>query len=131
MPPASHVAIDGPVASGKSTVAKRVAERLGFLYLDTGAMYRALAVAALQAPVDPADMTAFRASQMTDEILRDALDAFERSARFYGAADGAQSFREREARQSVNTALATLSREQAFRLAADQLLASVRLDVAD
>jgi cytidylate kinase len=55
MPLASHVAIDGPVASGKSTVAKRVAERLGYLYLDTGAMYRALAFAALDASVDPLD----------------------------------------------------------------------------
>ena len=41
------IAIDGPAGSGKSTVAKLVAERLGFHYLDTGAMYRAVAVAAL------------------------------------------------------------------------------------
>ena len=36
------VAIDGPAGAGKSTVARRLAERLGFHYLDTGAMYRAL-----------------------------------------------------------------------------------------
>ena len=36
------VAIDGPTGSGKSTVARRVAGRLGYLYLDTGAMYRAV-----------------------------------------------------------------------------------------
>jgi cytidylate kinase len=36
------VAIDGPAGAGKSTVARRLAERLGFRYLDTGAMYRAL-----------------------------------------------------------------------------------------
>jgi cytidylate kinase len=42
-----HVAIDGPAASGKTTVARRVASRLGILYLDTGAMYRALAYLAL------------------------------------------------------------------------------------
>jgi len=36
------VAIDGPAGAGKSTVAQRLAERLGFRYLDTGAMYRAL-----------------------------------------------------------------------------------------
>jgi len=42
------IAIDGPVASGKSTVARRVAELLGYLYLDSGAMYRALALAALR-----------------------------------------------------------------------------------
>ncbi len=39
------VAIDGPAGSGKSTTARRVAEKLGFLYLDTGAMYRAVALA--------------------------------------------------------------------------------------
>jgi cytidylate kinase len=45
------VAIDGPAASGKSTVAKALAERLGFHYLDTGAMYRAVAWRALEAGV--------------------------------------------------------------------------------
>ena len=49
------VAIDGPVASGKSTVARRVARRLGYLYLDTGAMYRAVTCAFLAAGVDPGD----------------------------------------------------------------------------
>jgi CMP/dCMP kinase len=42
------VAIDGPAGAGKSTVARRLAERLGFRYLDTGAMYRALTWLALQ-----------------------------------------------------------------------------------
>lgn len=49
------IAIDGPAGSGKSTVAKLVAERLGFHYLDTGAMYRAVAYRALQSGIDPAD----------------------------------------------------------------------------
>lgn len=42
------IAIDGPAGAGKSTVAKSVAKRLGFLYIDTGAMYRALTLAALE-----------------------------------------------------------------------------------
>jgi cytidylate kinase len=42
------IAVDGPVGSGKSTVARRVAELLGYTYLDSGAMYRALALKALQ-----------------------------------------------------------------------------------
>ena len=42
------VAIDGPAGAGKSTVARALAERLGFRYLDTGAMYRALTWLALQ-----------------------------------------------------------------------------------
>jgi cytidylate kinase len=49
------VALDGPSGTGKSTVARRVAERLGARYLDTGAMYRAATVAVLQAGVDLAD----------------------------------------------------------------------------
>lgn len=52
------VAIDGPAGSGKSTVARRVAERLGLAYLDTGAMYRSVAFAALQRSIDPADAKA-------------------------------------------------------------------------
>lgn len=47
------VAIDGPAASGKSTTARQVARRLGFLYLDTGAMYRAVALAFLEAGHSP------------------------------------------------------------------------------
>jgi cytidylate kinase len=49
------VAIDGPMGSGKSTVAREVARRLGFQYVDTGAMYRALAVAAIRRGVAPTD----------------------------------------------------------------------------
>ena len=49
------IAIDGPAGSGKSTVARRLAERLGLEYLDTGAMYRAVAFAALRRGIDPAD----------------------------------------------------------------------------
>ncbi len=47
------VTIDGPAGSGKSTTARAAAERLGFVYLDTGAMYRAVALAFLRADVDP------------------------------------------------------------------------------
>lgn len=46
------VAIDGPAGAGKSTVARRLAERLGFRYLDTGAMYRALTWLAMQRGLD-------------------------------------------------------------------------------
>lgn len=50
------IAIDGPAGAGKSTIARRLAERLGCLYIDTGAMYRAVALWALRAGVDLADM---------------------------------------------------------------------------
>jgi CMP/dCMP kinase len=49
------IAIDGPAGSGKSTVARALAERLGLEYLDTGAMYRSVAFAALRGDLDPGD----------------------------------------------------------------------------
>lgn len=49
------VAIDGPAGSGKSTVAKLIAKRLNLLYIDTGAMYRALTLAALNKNISPSD----------------------------------------------------------------------------
>jgi len=52
------IAIDGPAGSGKSTTARAVAERLGYLYLDTGAMYRALTHKALKAGIDLKDSKA-------------------------------------------------------------------------
>jgi cytidylate kinase len=59
MPP-STIAIDGPVASGKSSIGKRLAERLGYLFFDTGIMYRAVTYLALRdlgSAADPAAVT--------------------------------------------------------------------------
>ena len=50
------VAIDGPAGAGKSTIAKRVAEKLGYVYINTGAMYRAVALWALRLGTDLTDM---------------------------------------------------------------------------
>lgn len=50
-----RIAIDGPAGAGKSTIAKRIARELGIHYLDTGAMYRAVALQVLNENVDPAD----------------------------------------------------------------------------
>ena len=75
------IAIDGPAGSGKSTVARAVAARLGMPYLDTGAMYRAVAFAAMRRGVDPEDaadvakLTADLALQVTDRVLVDGVDA--------------------------------------------------------
>ena len=52
------IAIDGPVGAGKSTISDAVASRLGILHLDTGAMYRAVGLCALQAGIDPRDADA-------------------------------------------------------------------------
>jgi len=53
MAPSKVIAIDGPAAAGKSTVAQMVAEKLGYVYIDTGAMYRAVTLKALKLGIDP------------------------------------------------------------------------------
>ncbi len=52
------IAIDGPAGAGKSTISKAVAERLGYVYIDTGAMYRCVGLRALNSGVDPSDAEA-------------------------------------------------------------------------
>ncbi len=53
--PAKIITVDGPAASGKTTIGRKLAERLGYLFFDTGVMYRAVALAAYQTGVNPAD----------------------------------------------------------------------------
>jgi cytidylate kinase len=65
------IAIDGPAGAGKSTVARRVAAALGFTYLDSGAMYRSVALAALRAGVDLDDPAAVAAVARGLEIAFD------------------------------------------------------------
>jgi cytidylate kinase len=62
------VAIDGPAGAGKSTVAKRVAQALGFVLLDTGALYRAVALAAKRGGVDVKDPD--RAGALAEDLAR-------------------------------------------------------------
>lgn len=53
-----NIAIDGPAGAGKSTVARQLAKEMGYIYVDTGAMYRAMALCALRAGIQPADEAA-------------------------------------------------------------------------
>jgi cytidylate kinase len=62
------IAIDGPAGSGKSTVARGLAERLGFRYLDTGAMYRALTWVALEDGVDLDDGPALETLALANPV---------------------------------------------------------------
>ena len=55
------VAIDGPAGAGKSTLARQLARDLGYIYVDTGAMYRAVGLYALRAGIDPADQAGVEA----------------------------------------------------------------------
>ena len=75
------VAIDGPAGAGKSTVARAVAQALGFTYLDTGAMYRCVALARLRDPqADPAAL----AIDVGERVTLDGEDVTERDPRARG-----------------------------------------------
>lgn len=94
------VAIDGPAGAGKSSIARRLAERLGFQFLDTGAMYRAVALAALRTGLGPADGSELarladrlniemrhERTLLDGEDVSDAIRTSEVSAAVYQAAD--------------------------------------------
>jgi CMP/dCMP kinase len=66
---AGIIALDGPAASGKTTIGRMLAARLGYLFFDTGVMYRAVALAAYQNGVDPADEAAV--SALAEQIAID------------------------------------------------------------
>ena len=79
--PLRVIAIDGPAGSGKSTVARAVAERLRLPYLDTGAMYRAVAFAAMRRGIDPedavpvADLASHVHLEVGETVAVDGVDA--------------------------------------------------------
>lgn len=79
--PVRVIAIDGPAGSGKSTVARQVASRLGLDYLDTGAMYRAVAFEAIRRGIDPddaptvAELARQMELQVDDRVLVNGTDA--------------------------------------------------------
>ena len=68
------VAIDGPAGAGKSSVARAVADRLGFTYLDSGAMYRAVALAALERGHEPAEIADSLRLELADGVRVDGED---------------------------------------------------------
>jgi CMP/dCMP kinase len=72
------IAIDGPAGAGKSTVARAVADRLGYTYLDTGAMYRGVALLMLENGGDPAEIAEGATIELGDRVIlngRDVTDA--------------------------------------------------------
>ncbi|HEX7095871.1 MAG TPA: (d)CMP kinase [Acidimicrobiales bacterium] len=94
------IAIDGPAGSGKSTVAKELARRLNVDYLDTGAMYRAIAFAALSRGVDPED------AERVADIARNAeIEVDERGVRIDGV-DATVEIRGPEVTRSVSVVAA-------------------------
>ncbi len=69
------IAIDGPAGAGKSTVAKMIAQKLGFLYIDTGAMYRALTLKALDE-----GLRTYRRTHESGGTIRDLASALNTAA---------------------------------------------------
>lgn len=71
------VAIDGPAGAGKSTVARAAAEALRFTYLDSGAMYRAVALSVIETGERPADRAAALHIELGDRVMADGRDVTE------------------------------------------------------
>jgi len=71
------VAIDGPAGVGKSSTARAVAQRLRFTYLDSGAMYRCVALASLERDADPAEVAKEIRIELGERILLDGRDVSE------------------------------------------------------
>ena len=68
------IAIDGPAGAGKSTVARAVADALGFTYLDTGSMYRCVALASLRSGAPPAEVASRIEISPGERVLLDGED---------------------------------------------------------
>lgn len=77
------IAIDGPSGAGKSTLAKRLAKQLGFIYLDTGAMYRALALKVLREGIDLSDD-----ALLAEVVISTDIDLRENAGRLEVLLDG-------------------------------------------
>jgi CMP/dCMP kinase len=106
------IAIDGPAGSGKSSVARLVAKMLGYLYLDSGAMYRALALKALQQHIALSDEAALAAlARMTHIELQPSTEEQERGGAknrvFLDGLEVTQAIRTEEVAQAASR-LATL-----------------------
>ncbi len=71
------IAIDGPAGAGKSTVARAAAERLGFTYLDSGAMYRCVALAVSESGGEPAAVAEAARIELGERVLLDGRDVTE------------------------------------------------------
>lgn len=90
MPEAPVIAVDGPTASGKGTIAERVAAALGWRYLDSGALYRIVALGALRAGIDAADGPALAA------LARGLAPRFEGRRILVGGEDVTEAIRAEE-----------------------------------
>lgn len=91
------VAIDGPAAAGKSTIAKKVAEALNFTYIDTGAMYRAVTNAVIEKGLDPKNE-----AQSVTVLPNMSIDLLEDGRVFYNGEDVTRKIREQPVSDNVS-----------------------------
>lgn len=106
-----QVAIDGPASAGKSTVAKLVAQKFGYIYCDTGAMYRAVTLAALQQKIDLNDQVKVAAIA---ENLPLRFEAGDPQQVWLGDQNVTQLIRTNEVAQNVSTVAAIPAVRQAM-----------------
>ena len=119
------IALDGPSGTGKSTVARRLARRLGFRYLDTGAMYRAVTWAVLRDGVDPEDPVA-----VTDLARRTRVDVSTDPDRPHVSVDGRpvdREIRSREVTVAVSPVSATPGVREVLVAAQQELIRTGRV----
>ena len=102
MPKSSTIAIDGPVAAGKSAVGTLLALRLGYRFIDTGVMYRALTWAVLRDGIDPDDETAVTALASQTQIEVASSDGLEDPRISVDGQDVTGGLRTREIEQGVS-----------------------------
>ena len=122
--PKLTIAIDGPAGSGKSSVARRVAAMLGYLYLDSGAMYRALALKALRCQVTLQDEARLAELAIETHIELRAPSAEQEAAGakncvFLDGADVTQAIRTGEVAQAASR-LATIAKVREVLVAEQQ-----------
>lgn len=94
------VAIDGPAGAGKSTIARKAAQQMGFVYVDTGAIYRTLGYAALSHGVDPADAAAVEKILPLSTVSMDWIDGVQHM--YLGDADVTDRIREPAVSQAAS-----------------------------
>ncbi|GKV67934.1 cytidylate kinase [Sporosarcina sp. NCCP-2716] len=99
-----QIAIDGPAAAGKSTIARMTAEKLGYTYIDTGAMYRALTYCALEGHIDIYDDEAL--SRLLDELTIDLLPSPQGQLVKVDGTDVSDAIRSQEVTASVSAVAA-------------------------
>lgn len=106
-----HVAIDGPSGAGKSTIARMVAAELGYVYIDTGALYRSVGVAALKRGFDPANREQVEAMLPEIEVSLGFVDGIQHV--YLNGEDVSEEIRLPEASMAAS-AVSTLPAVRAF-----------------